>query len=108
MAGGARRQGAVCPPLTRTSDPVPDAKSPRSEYRSTGVDPCCSARLSGGLDCGTEGGTILIRFAREPRGPTMIVVTRIPTHRNDGSKIGVRERRGILNLVRDTFGGYSL
>lgn len=38
----------------------------------------------------------------------MIVVTRIPTHRNDGSKIGVRERRGILNLIRDTFGGYSL
>lgn len=38
----------------------------------------------------------------------MIVVTRIPTHRNDGSKIGQRERRRILNLIRDTFGGYSL
>ncbi len=30
----------------------------------------------------------------------MLVVTRIPTHRN--------ERRSILTLVRDTFGGYSL
>jgi hypothetical protein len=38
----------------------------------------------------------------------MLVVTRIPTHRNDGSKISKRERRTILNLVRDTFGGYSL
>ncbi len=38
----------------------------------------------------------------------MIVVTRIPTHRNDGSKVSARERRGLLNLVRDTFGGYSL
>src|ERR1700722_9360346 len=38
----------------------------------------------------------------------MLVVTRIPTHRNDGSKISRRERRGILNLVRDTFGGYTL
>jgi len=38
----------------------------------------------------------------------MLVVTRIPTHRNDGSKISRRERRSILNLVRDTFGGYTL
>jgi len=38
----------------------------------------------------------------------MLVVTRIPTHRNDGSKIRQRERRAILTLVRDTFGGYSL
>lgn len=38
----------------------------------------------------------------------MIVVTRIPTHRNDRSRIGRRERRTILNLVRDTFGGFSL
>src|SRR5436190_14433673 len=38
----------------------------------------------------------------------MLVVTRIPTHRNDGSKISRRERRAILTLVRDTFGGYSL
>jgi len=38
----------------------------------------------------------------------MLVITRVPTHRNDGSKISLRERRGILNLVRDTFGGYSL
>ncbi len=38
----------------------------------------------------------------------MLVVTRIPTHRNDGSKIGKRELRAILTLVRDTFGGYSL
>jgi hypothetical protein len=40
--------------------------------------------------------------------PAMLVVTRIPTHRNDGSKISKRERRGVLNLVRDAFGGYSL
>jgi len=38
----------------------------------------------------------------------MLVVTRIPTHRNDGSKIGKRERRAVLNVVRDTFGGYTL
>src|SRR5260221_1176344 len=37
----------------------------------------------------------------------MLVVTRIPTHRNDGSKISKRERRAILSLVRDTFGGYT-
>jgi hypothetical protein len=38
----------------------------------------------------------------------MLVITRIPTHRNDGSRISRRERRAILTLVRDTFGGYSL
>lgn len=38
----------------------------------------------------------------------MVVVTRIPTHRNDGSKISQRERRPILTLVRDTSGGYTL
>lgn len=38
----------------------------------------------------------------------MIVVTRIPTHRNDGSKISQRERRAVLSLVRDAFAGYSL
>jgi hypothetical protein len=38
----------------------------------------------------------------------MLVITRIPTHRNNGSKIGARERRALLNLVRDTFGGYTL
>ena len=38
----------------------------------------------------------------------MLVITRIPTHRNNGSKISQRERRALLNLVRDTFGGYSL
>jgi hypothetical protein len=38
----------------------------------------------------------------------MLVVTRIPTHRNDGSRVGRRERRSILTLVRDTFGGYTL
>lgn len=38
----------------------------------------------------------------------MLVVTRIPTRRNDGSKVSPRERRAILTLVRDTFGGYSL
>jgi hypothetical protein len=38
----------------------------------------------------------------------MLVITRIPTHRNDGSKISHRERRAILNLIRDKFGGYTL
>jgi hypothetical protein len=38
----------------------------------------------------------------------MLVVTRIPTHRNDGSKISRRERRALLTVVRDTFGGYTL
>jgi hypothetical protein len=38
----------------------------------------------------------------------MLVITRIPTHRNDGSKVSQRERRALLTLVRDTFGGYSL
>ena len=38
----------------------------------------------------------------------MLIVTRLPTHRNDGSKIKRRERRSILTLVRDTFGGYTL
>jgi hypothetical protein len=38
----------------------------------------------------------------------MLVITRIPTHRNDGSKVGMRERRAFLTTVRDTFGGYSL
>jgi hypothetical protein len=38
----------------------------------------------------------------------MLAITRIPTHRNDGSKVSPRERRAILTLVRDIFGGYSL
>ncbi len=38
----------------------------------------------------------------------MLVITRIPTHRNDGSRIGSRERRQILTHVRDAFGGYTL
>lgn len=38
----------------------------------------------------------------------LIVVTRIPTHRNDGSMIDVTARRQILRQVRDVFGGYSL
>jgi hypothetical protein len=38
----------------------------------------------------------------------MLVVTRIPTHRNDGTKISQRERRSILSLVREKFGGYTL
>jgi hypothetical protein len=46
--------------------------------------------------------------ARGLRETAMLVVTRIPTHRNDGSKISQRERRAILTLVRDTFGGYTL
>jgi hypothetical protein len=38
----------------------------------------------------------------------MLVITRIPTHRNDGSKVSRREHRAILTLVRDSFGGYTL
>ena len=38
----------------------------------------------------------------------MLVITRIPTNRNDGSKVSPRERRAFLTLVRDTFGGYTL
>jgi len=38
----------------------------------------------------------------------MLVITRIPTHRNDGSRNGRRERRTILTRVRDMFGGYTL
>jgi hypothetical protein len=38
----------------------------------------------------------------------MLVITRLPTHRNDGTKVGRREQRNILNRVRDAFGGYSL
>ena len=38
----------------------------------------------------------------------MLVITRIPTHRNSGSKIGRRELRGILNRVCNAFGGYTL
>lgn len=38
----------------------------------------------------------------------MLVITRIPTHRNDGSRISRQQRRAILTLVRDAFGGYSL
>jgi hypothetical protein len=45
---------------------------------------------------------------RHPKEGPMLVITRIPTHRNDGSKISQRERRAILSLVRDSFGGYSL
>jgi hypothetical protein len=38
----------------------------------------------------------------------MVVVKRIPTHRNDGSKVSRREMRAILNQVCDAFEGYSL
>ena len=38
----------------------------------------------------------------------MLVITRIPTHRNDVSKIGRRELRGILSRVCDAFDGYTL
>jgi hypothetical protein len=38
----------------------------------------------------------------------MLVITRVPTHRNDGSKVSRREMRAILNRVCNAFGGYSL
>jgi hypothetical protein len=37
----------------------------------------------------------------------MIVVTRIPKHRNDGSEISEAELTRILNRVVDKFNGYS-
>ena len=43
-----------------------------------------------------------------PEQDRMIVITRIPTHRNDGSRVSRRQRRELLNIVRDAFGGYSL
>jgi hypothetical protein len=41
-------------------------------------------------------------------GVALLVITRIPTHRNDGSRIAVKERRDVLRQVRESFGGYSL
>lgn len=38
----------------------------------------------------------------------MIVVTRIPTHRNNGRKVSKRELRAIINRVLDAFHGYSM
>ena len=38
----------------------------------------------------------------------MLVITRLPTHRNDGSKVGRREVRAILSRIRNAFHGYSL
>ena len=38
----------------------------------------------------------------------MIAVTRIPTHRNDGSEVTAKELQRILRQVRRKFHGYSL
>src|SRR5437868_1363679 len=38
----------------------------------------------------------------------MIVTTRIPNHRNVGTKISRREMRVIPTGIRNSFGGYSL
>jgi hypothetical protein len=38
----------------------------------------------------------------------MIVLTRIPTHRNDGSKVSERELRAIMKRVFKALYGYSL
>lgn len=42
------------------------------------------------------------------KGVALLVITRIPTHRNDGAQISAAVRRDILRQVRDTFGGYTL
>ena len=42
------------------------------------------------------------------KGIALLVITRIPTHRNDGAQISAAARREILRQVRDTFGGYTL
>ena len=38
----------------------------------------------------------------------MIAVTRIPTHRNDGSKVSDAQLKRILDRICDAFNGYSL
>ena len=38
----------------------------------------------------------------------MLVITRIPTYHNNGSRISTIERRELLRAVRDAFDGYSL
>jgi hypothetical protein len=38
----------------------------------------------------------------------MIVVTRLPTHRNDGSPVSEQELKRILSRVRKMFEGYAL
>lgn len=38
----------------------------------------------------------------------MIVVTRVPTHRNDGSKVSRKELLALLDAVQEEFGGYAL
>ncbi len=42
------------------------------------------------------------------KGAALLVITRIPTHRNDGAPISAAARRDILRQVCDTFGGYTL
>jgi hypothetical protein len=51
---------------------------------------------------GSDSGSI-----DEVDGSSMIVVTRIPRHRNDGSEISEAELTRILNRVCDKFFGYS-
>ena len=38
----------------------------------------------------------------------MLFITRIPTHRNDGSEITTEERTALLREVSNIFGGFSL
>jgi hypothetical protein len=38
----------------------------------------------------------------------LLVITRLPTHSNDGAKISAAARRDILRQVHDAFGGYTL
>lgn len=42
------------------------------------------------------------------KGVVLLVITRIPTHRNDGTQISAAVRRDLLRQVRDRFGGYAL
>jgi hypothetical protein len=50
----------------------------------------------------------LVRHITPRKAVALLVITRIPTHRNDGTQISVAARRDILRQVRDAFGGYTL
>jgi hypothetical protein len=81
------------------------SRSKHKEHNEYQEAPPNHWQLIQGWPYGTVFGTIISPDAVEK---LVLVVTRIPTHRNDGSKISPRERRAILTLMRDALGGYSL
>ena len=42
------------------------------------------------------------------KGCRLLVITRMPTHHNNGAQSSAVARREILRQVRDSFGGYTL